>query len=88
MKSVSLGKIITQILQKKILSQLHELRTSYFTVPCVKKTTVASYHIFFKVSLVTTPLFLSQCHTTARIEKAVFNNLLSLPPTSHNNHLL
>lgn len=29
-----------------------------------------------------------QFHTTARIEKAVFNKLPSPTPTSHNNHLL
>jgi len=53
-----------------------------------QKTTVASYHIISKASLVTIPLFLCQCHTTARTEKAVFNKLPSLSQTSHNNPLL
>jgi hypothetical protein len=53
-----------------------------------QKTTVASYHIIFKESLITIPLFLSQCHTNARIDKAVFNNLPSLPPTGSRDSIV
>jgi hypothetical protein len=82
MKSVPLGKIITQILQQQQNITLTWTEDFILHSPMCQKTTVASYHIISKVSLATIPLYPSQCHTTTRIEK-----LPSPPPTSHNNHL-